>query len=525
MYHCERHVQLDRSFLQVSLERRRLGNRTLARQIMQFKGDGGAKRPRPVGSRAKEEKAFKGGGAPAQRPASKRQVPQRQTMDDLYEEDWSSDGTELQDEQSEDDCQALDDDDNDEIRGVGIAPGMRSSHLPGQLPGGRHGEDLGLFEVGGGAEHIAEATHEQHRARSSDDESDPGNLKTYTSGDWNLVAQSEIDDNWQALDSACIEDDLGFYQDLRRSFPLQGYAHVPGLIPPDIIAEINAAADRRGSRARRNSKTISGSTIQMDTELFTQSEQTHVQALVSTLLNSSVVQVAASALWGGGRHSVPMRAISCSILEGGTQQMPHADALYASALVVLISLRESQAPTTVHRDLRDHSTSFSWLVAPTHEAPDEEAEERMDAALNAIAVVAQPDVLNMVPATEQLLGLGDALLMTSTLVHAGPGGMAADGSPRRVAFVTLEPVDSQGSEGYDPSLQYNAALYWFRRCHGNQQKFFKQLHATRDRWIKLGHDPTTFLTDEGAERYQAWVQENRFEEDNKPGKKRGRKAR
>ena len=77
------------------------------------------------------------------------------------------------------------------------------------------------------------------------------------------MAQSEIDDSWQALDSVCIDEDYNrLYLGLRQSFPLQGYAHVPELVPSHIIAEINAAADRRGSRARRNSKTISGSTIQ-----------------------------------------------------------------------------------------------------------------------------------------------------------------------------------------------------------------------------------------------------------------------
>ena len=129
----------------------------------------------------------------------------------------------------------------------------------------------------------------------------------------------------------------------------------------------------------------------------------------------------------------------------------------------------------------------------------------MNAALDAISAVAHPDGLNMVPATPELMGLGDVVLLTSTLVHAGPGGVLADGRPRRTAFVTLEPVKQIGSERYDPSLQYNAALYWFRRCRGDQHLFFTELHATRARWIELGHDPTTFLTDKGAQRYREWL--------------------
>ena len=113
------------------------------------------------------------------------------------------------------------------------------------------------------------------------------------------------------------------------------------------------------------------------------------------------------------------------------------------------------------------------------------------AALNAISVVSRPEELNMVPAVDCLLDVGDVTLITSTLVNAGPGGFATDGSPRRCAFLTFEHSESNALERYDPSLQYNAALYWFRRCEGDQNFFFEQIHASRPQWQYLGHDPTT----------------------------------
>ena len=83
---------------------------------------------------------------------------------------------------------------------------------------------------------------------------------------------------------------------------------------------------------------------QLAMDMFTCDEMEHVSQLAHEIVSSSVVQNASAALWGDSvlQGTQKICVASRLVLEGGREQMPHADALFPNALVVLISMKPGQ---------------------------------------------------------------------------------------------------------------------------------------------------------------------------------------
>ena len=128
-------------------------------------------------------------------------------------------------------------------------------------------------------------------------------------------------------------------------FRRDGVVVVSRLVSPALLNLLNKSVDRLGSRARRYSKVLSGGVIQLAMDMFGTKELTYVSRLAAELVESQVIKQAAAALWGEGDSgtSPPLYASSRLVLEGGSEQIPHADALYPNAIVVLLSMRSGQA--------------------------------------------------------------------------------------------------------------------------------------------------------------------------------------
>ena len=250
-------------------------------------------------------------------------------------------------------------------------------------------------------------------------------------------------------------------QPRKTGFRRHGFVGVRNWVPRRLVTALNAAADRPNSQARQRAQVISGGTLQLSMSNFSQTEKVAVEELCASLLSSKPVLRAAAALWPGVR----LRTSASYVLEGGTEQLPHADSLYPNALIACVSLRDGQMPTKVHVE-GSGRTSLS-LVQPgsgrgsdndggddDHDDDDDEAERE---ALESISIVSRPLDLNMMPTLDTPMERGDGVLMVTSVVHAGPGGLAQDGSPRRVAFVSIEPsAGHQLPAPYDSKYQFHA---------------------------------------------------------------------
>ena len=267
------------------------------------------------------------------------------------------------------------------------------------------------------------------------------------------------------------------------------------LVGPELLHKLNEVVDRQGSRSRRFAKVISGGVTQMSMDQFGCHELGFVSRLAAELVESPVIRQAADALWGDGVTPVSLCTASRLVLEGGSEQIPHADALFPNAIVVLVSMKEGQAPTLVHAEAATGRTAFyDRLPKASGDARQEEVEEMERAALDVISVVSRPAELRMVPMTDTPLNVGDGLLMATSVVHAGPGGLAADGGPRRVAFITIERADSSHDPEhvpYEQSTQYHPTQYWWSILKDDSEAFFWRVSrrgggAAWERGLDLG---------------------------------------
>ena len=169
--------------------------------------------------------------------------------------------------------------------------------------------------------------------------------------------------------------------------------------------------------------------------------------------------------------------------------------------------RAAQAPTKVHLDRETGATAF-FNRLPTGHAETAEALEAE--ALRAISIVSRPNELAMVPVLDGFLDVGDSVLMATSVVHAGPGGCAADGSPRRMAFVTIEPTTCEASPRpsvvrYENSTQYHATQYWWAMCKHDTDRFFETILLESVVWRERGHDLSDFLLPQVQKTYEHWL--------------------
>lgn len=287
-----------------------------------------------------------------------------------------------------------------------------------------------------------------------------------------------------------------------------GFVGVRKWLPAALVAKLDAAASRPGSKARHLATVISGGVTQIDMAFFNAAERKHADLTVDLLLDSLWVRRAADELWGAG---VKVRCCARMVLEGGSEQIPHADALYPNALVAVISLRDGTPPSLMHVDPHSHRTSFSRVrpvPAPAEDAPlgvRRRAAKLADAAealaLDSISVVARPTELNMRPALDSNLAAGDGVLMATSVVHAGPGGaVLPDGAPRRVAFISIEPCESYalttaGSAlaTYDSRYQWHALQFLHHSHRDDEEAFFSAVQQQAHLWHARGHDLTHFF--------------------------------
>lgn len=316
------------------------------------------------------------------------------------------------------------------------------------------------------------------------------------------------------------------------SFLNLGFVGIRKFAPVDVVKELNSAADRPNSRARMAAEIISGGALQITMDDFSPAEVALADELCSVILASPPLHFAAKMLWGADAAN-DLQIVSRTILEGGGEQMPHADSLYPTALVALISMRDGQASTNFHVDARTNLTAFSNEL----DAAADGAEGR---ALDAISIVSKPEELMLRPGLDSPMNCGDGMLMAASVVHAGPGGVASDGSPRRVAFISIAPRalldDDDALRSYNPRGQYHVVQYLFSREMLEQRQkradgtaraktkdgraaagprprsalyeaVFERLQAQQEAWHRRGHDLLRFLVPSVRKEYDEWLDE------------------
>ena len=141
-----------------------------------------------------------------------------------------------------------------------------------------------------------------------------------------------------------VLQDVARPSDSVEPFLHQGFVYVPRLIDPDVARSVDQAVARTNSRARRFSSMISGGTRQIQLDYFGGADGEAVSQLVALVMASAAVRRVAAMMWGEG---VELHTTSRFVLEGGREQIPHADSLYPNAIVVLISLKQGQARARV----------------------------------------------------------------------------------------------------------------------------------------------------------------------------------
>ena len=312
-----------------------------------------------------------------------------------------------------------------------------------------------------------------------------------------------------------------------------GFLGVRSWVPRTLLEELNAAVDRQGSRARMTADVISGNALQINMDALGSHGIYVADELCSLLISSPPVVSAAEALWGpqGTSRNGGLRIVSRTILEGGSEQIPHADSAFATALVAIVSMHDGQASTLFHVSKDSCRTAFSTSLTAS------DGGEKV--ALDAISVVARPSELSMRPGLDTPMDAGDGLIMSASVVHAGPGGVSGDGRPRRVAFIAIAPRSlPERAPPYNPRTQFHVVQYLVskRRCEGvpcaeeaqvaaveawhKNHDFgrrirdanglvFEAIFEQEDVWRELGHDIRCFLMPGFRREYEAWIEANR----------------
>ena len=131
---------------------------------------------------------------------------------------------------------------------------------------------------------------------------------------------------------------------------------------------------------------------------------------------------------------------------------------------------------------------------------------------------------------------GDGVLMSASVVHAGSGGKARDGSERRVAFISISPqVLPVGVPSYNPRTQFHVVQYLIsRRQYEDSQQdvsiengrlssrvqkrrqllhdIFHVIREQDEAWLSLGHDITRFLMPSVRQDFDVWLEQQKRSE-------------